>query len=169
MYAKTVTYVDFKGTKRTETFYFNLSKSEVLKMEYGANESLAERIKRMMDSNNQPEIMRLFDSIMFQAYGERSEDGREFIKSEEISNKFMHSAAYDAIYVELATDARATAEFINHVIPDMQDVIDKAVANQQSNQDYYNKMLEKQAKAEQITNATIQPKPGNAPVVVDMK
>lgn len=158
MYVKEVEYTDFAGIKRKERHYFNLTESEVLKMEYGEDKSLAQTIKDMMDANDQPAIMRKFDEIISVAYGVRSDDGREFMKSPELTNKFMHSAAYNEIFIQMATDAKEVAAFVNAVIPDMKRVIDAAEKNQEENERYLQEVMSKQ-------NA----KPGQAPVVVDMK
>ena len=157
MYIKEVEYTDFSGTKRKERFYFHLSESEVLKLEYSTDKSLGQVIKDMLDSNDQPAIMRKFDEIIALAYGIRSADGREFMKSEELTNKFMHSAAYNEIFIEMATDARQVAAFVNAVIPDMKNVIDRAEKNQEINQKYLADLEKAQTAA-----------PGKAPVVVDM-
>lgn len=50
-------------------------------------------------------------------YGEKSPDGKRFVKSEELSTAFSQTEAYSQLYMELATDADKAAEFINGVIP----------------------------------------------------
>lgn len=157
MYIKEVEYTDFSGIKRKERYYFHLSESEVLKLEYSTDKSLGQTIKDMLDSNDQPAIMRKFDELIALAYGVRSDDGKEFMKSEELTNKFMHSAAYNEIFIEMATDARQVAAFVNAVIPDMKGVIERAEKNQDINMKY----LEDLEKAQMAA-------PGKAPVVVDM-
>lgn len=117
MLKKTVTYVDFKGVTRTEDFYFNLSRTEIIQME-ARNEGLQEKLERLSNSPNGGEIMRLVSEILLTAYGEKSEDGRRFVKSEEISKGFSETPAYDAIFVELVTDAKYAAEFIQALLPD---------------------------------------------------
>lgn len=121
MLKRAITYTDYNGTTRTETFYFNITKSELTKLEVGTEGGYAEMIQRIVDAKNGPEIMNAFERIIKLAYGIKSDDGRRFIKSDQISDEFMQTPAYDALFMELCTDAEAGAKFINAVMPaDMQ-------------------------------------------------
>lgn len=121
MLKKTVTYEDYNGVERTEDFYFNLTKSEIMKLEMGTDGGYAEMLQRISDAKDAPEIMAQFERILKLAYGERSDDGRRFVKSEAISEAFAQTPAYDTIFMELCTDAELAAKFINAIVPkDMQ-------------------------------------------------
>ena len=117
MLAKTITYTDYNDVERTETFYFNISKAELLEMEYGTTGGLSQAIDKLLSAIDLPEIIKIFKDIVLKAYGEKSADGRRFIKSEELSTAFSQTEAYTAIFMELATDADAAAAFINGVMP----------------------------------------------------
>lgn len=117
MYSKKMTYTDFGGTTRTETFYFNLSEAELMKMELGVNGGFAESLQRLVDSNNGPEIMKEFDRIILASYGELSDDGRRFIKSDELSTAFSQTQAYSDLFTELSTNADAASEFVLGIVP----------------------------------------------------
>lgn len=118
MVKKTKTYVDFNGTERTEDFYFNLTEAEIAEMELSTEGGLAERIQRIVSAQNTPEIIKIFKELVLKSYGEKSPDGRRFIKSEEISNAFSQTMAYSDIFMELAKDAKAAADFVNGIIPE---------------------------------------------------
>lgn len=117
MLKKTITYVDYNGTERTEDFYFNLSKAEIMEMEMGTTGGLAEMIKKVVDAKDAPAIIKIFKDLVLKAYGEKSLDGRRFIKSEELSNEFSQTEAYAQIFMELATDADKASEFVKGIIP----------------------------------------------------
>ena len=117
MLKKTITYTDFNGVARTEDFYFNLSKAELMEMELGTHGGFAEMLHKIVDANDAPTIMKTFKSFILKAYGEKSADGKRFIKSDEISNAFAQTEAYSQIFMELITDAEAAANFINGIIP----------------------------------------------------
>lgn len=117
MLKKTITYIDCNGTERTEDFYFNLNKAEVLKMELGVTGGMAEKIKKIVAAQDQPTIIKVFEEIILMAYGEKSDDGKRFIKSKELSEAFMQTEAYSNLFMELATDADAAAKFINGILP----------------------------------------------------
>ena len=114
---KTITYTDYNGTERTEDFYFNLSKAELMEMEMSTTGGMIELIQRIVASQDSPAIIKIFKDLIMKAYGEKSLDGKRFIKSEEISNAFAQTEAYSQLFMELATDADAAAKFVNGIIP----------------------------------------------------
>ena len=118
MIKKTVTYTDYNGVERTENFYFNLSKAEVMEMEMSTEGGMAESIQKIVDAKDAPAIIRVFKDLVLKAYGVKSDDGRRFIKSKELSEGFAQTEAYSQIFMELATDADAAAKFVNGIVPD---------------------------------------------------
>lgn len=118
MLIKTITYTDFEGTKRTEEFHFNLMESELTEMNLSTHGGLEKELKRIIDSQNEAEIIATFKNIILKSYGIISNEGRRFMKSEELSTAFSQTNAYSKLYMELATDSKAAAEFINGIVPD---------------------------------------------------
>ncbi len=127
MLKKTITYEDFNGVERKEDFYFNLSKAEIMEMQFGTVGGLDVMLKKIIDAKDVKSIMDTFKMLILKAYGIKSDDGRRFIKSEEISKEFEQTEAYSILYMELASDDNAAAEFVNGIIP-------KDVATEVSNQ-----------------------------------
>lgn len=121
MLKKKITYTDYNGTERTEDFYFNLTKAEIMEMELGTSGGLAEMIQRIVDAQDAPSIIKVFKDLILKAYGEKSPDGKRFIKSKEISESFSQTEAYSQLFMELATDSVAAAEFVNGIMPIMSD------------------------------------------------
>lgn len=119
MIKKTITYTDYNGVERTEDFYFNLTKAELMEMEIGTTGGMADMIKRIIDAKDAPAIIKIFKELVLKAYGEKSADGKRFVKSEEISNGFAQTEAYSQLFMELATDADAAAAFVNGIIPNI--------------------------------------------------
>ena len=117
MYKKTLTYTDFNGVERTEDYYFNFSKAELMDLNFSVEGGLLEMIKKIVDSKNTPELVKLFKQVILLSYGIKSDDGKRFKKSDEIREDFMSTEAYSEIYMELATDSKKAAEFINAVMP----------------------------------------------------
>lgn len=118
MIKKTITYSDLDGNPVTEDFWFNLTEAEVTKMELSqAGNSLSEYLKKIVEANNGAEIISIFEEILSKAYGLRNEDNKAFDKSPEISRHFMATDAYNLLFMELVTDADASSEFINGVVP----------------------------------------------------
>ena len=117
MLKKTITYTDYNGVERKEDFYFNLTKAELMEMEMSTTGGLAEMIQRVVDTKDAPAIIRIFKDLVLKAYGEKSADGKRFVKSPELSDAFAQTEAYSELFMELATDADAAANFINGIVP----------------------------------------------------
>ena len=117
MLKKPITYTDYNGTERTEDFYFNLTKAEMMEMEMSINGGFTEMVSRIVAAQDAPTIMKIFKDLILKAYGEKSLDGQRFVKSEEISTAFSQTEAYSVLFMELATDDKAAAAFINGLVP----------------------------------------------------
>lgn len=117
MLKKTVTYVDYNGVERTEDFYFNLSKAEVTEMELSVEGGFSKMLEEIVKSNDNVRIIELFKEMVLKAYGEKSADGRRFVKSKELSEAFSQTEAYSEIFMELALDEKAAAAFVNGIMP----------------------------------------------------
>ena len=117
MLKKTVTYVDYNGLERTEDFYFNLSKAEVTEMELSVEGGFSKMLEEIVKSNDNARILELFKEMVLKAYGEKSADGRRFVKSKELSEAFSQTEAYSEIFMELAMDEKAAAAFVNGIMP----------------------------------------------------
>ena len=117
MIKKTITYTDYNGTERTEDFYFNLNKREITVMELSIKGGLDEMIKRIVDAQDTPAIINVFEDLIQRSYGVKTPDGRGFMKRPEDLEAFMATEAYSQLFMELATDADAAAKFVNGIVP----------------------------------------------------
>ncbi len=117
MLKKTIISVDYDNTERTEDYYFNLSKAEVLEMEMSTTGGLSKTIEKIIKEQDQKKIVELFKEIILKAYGEKSPDGKRFIKSKELSEGFAQTEAYSVLFMELATNADAASAFMTSIIP----------------------------------------------------
>lgn len=117
MLKKTITYTDYDGVERTEDFYFNFTKAELMEWQLVTNGGLTSYVQKIVDAKDQPRLITLFKELLLKAYGIKSDDGRRFIKSEKISEEFSQNPAYSILYMELATDDKVAADFVNGIIP----------------------------------------------------
>lgn len=117
MLTKKITYTDYDGNERTETFYFNLTKTELAIMNNSAEGGLNAKLQKMVDGKRVPDIMSTFCEIIRKAYGEKSDDGRRLMKSEERSKAFEETPAYDQLFLELTQNEDAMVAFIKGVLP----------------------------------------------------
>ena len=126
MLKKTITYVDYNGTERKEDFYFNLSKAEIMEMEMGTTGGMVEMINKIVAAQDAPAIIDMFKKMILKAYGEKSADGKRFIKSKELSEAFSQTEAYSQLFMELATDADAASKFVNGIVPAAEPAVKQA-------------------------------------------
>ena len=117
MLKKTMTYTDYDGNERTEDFYFNLTKAEITEMEMSHDGGLVKLIEKIVAEQDVKRIIEIFKDLILNAYGEKSADGRRFIKNAEIKEAFSQTEAYSDLFIELASNADAAAEFVNGIIP----------------------------------------------------
>ena len=116
MLKKTIKYTDYNGVEKEEDFYFNLTKTELTKMEVNQDGGMQAFLKRIIDSKDAKSIMKLMEELILMSYGIKRPDG-SFDKSEEISRNFSHTVAYDQLFMELVTNTESAAAFANGIIP----------------------------------------------------
>lgn len=117
MLKKNIKYIDYDGIERDEDFYFNLSKAELMEMQTSMEGGFKAYLEKIVKALNVKEIMKVMKEIILKAYGVKSEDGKRFIKSKELSIAFSQTEAYSNLYMELCTNADKAAEFVNGIMP----------------------------------------------------
>lgn len=121
MLKETRTYTDYDGVERTEDFYFALSKAELAEMELSTDGGMQSMIERIINSKDNKKIVEIFKEILLKSYGEKSDDGKRFVKSPELSKAFSETPVYSDMFMELATDEAKASAFIDGILPsDMQ-------------------------------------------------
>ena len=118
MLKKTITYEDYDGNQRTEDFYFDLSEDELIEMSFSKKGGLDAFIRQIVKEQDEQEIIRMFKELVAKSFGKKTADGRNFYKNSEVLEDFISTRAYTKIFMELAFNSDAAAEFINKVIPD---------------------------------------------------
>lgn len=127
MKKETIVYTDYNGVERKEDFFFNFTKAELLEMELGTTGGLSEMIQKIIDTHDTPAIIKIFKEIVLKAYGQKSADGKRFIKTPELTTEFMQTEAYSKLFMELATNTDKAADFINKIVP--QDMAQEAATS----------------------------------------
>ena len=121
MLKETITYIDYNGVERKETFSFNISVSEALEMEMGTEGGYSELIRKIIDTQDMPTLIHLWKEFVLKAYGEKSLDGKYLMKLDEngrpLSTKFAQTEAFNVLYMKLATDSDYASNFVNSVLP----------------------------------------------------
>ena len=116
MLKKTMTYTDYDGNQRTEDFYFNLSKAELTEMELSRNGGLTKTIEKIVAAQDGKRIVEIFKDLVLKSYGEKSLDGKRFVKNQELRDAFAQTEAYSDLFMELSTNADSAAAFVNGLV-----------------------------------------------------
>lgn len=120
MFKKTVTYTDYNGEERTEDFYFNLNKAEIIKIAARYPGGIKEHFEAIIKDRDMEGVLDMFDMLILESYGEKSSDGRRFVKSKEIRDAFTQTEAYSELLTEFLTDETGgdhMKEFIEGIMP----------------------------------------------------
>jgi len=118
MLRKTIAFTDYDGVERTETFYFNLSKAEAMEMEMEVNGGLSKHLQTIVETQDSKQIVASFKELILKSYGQKSNDGKRFVKSQELRDEFAQTEAYSNLFMELAMHADKAAEFVNGIVPE---------------------------------------------------
>lgn len=117
MLKKTMTYTDYDDNPRTETFHFNLSKAEVTEMEMSTDGGIQKSLGKIVSDQDGKGTVEVIRNLILTAYGEKSLDGKRFVKSHALSEAFSHTEAFSDLFMELLTDADAASDFVNGILP----------------------------------------------------
>jgi hypothetical protein len=127
MYTKTITYTDYNGNERTESFYFNLTKAELSEMEYSVEGGMKSMLEKIIETKDPVKLVSMFKNLILKSYGEKSADGRRFIKNQEVLDNFTQTEAYSELYMLLSTDAEEAIAFVTGIVPKDLQVDEKAI------------------------------------------
>lgn len=126
-----LTYTDLDDVERKEKFLFNLSKTDLIKMEASTEGGLEARIARITREENVAKLIVEFASVVEQAYGIRTPDGKGFDKSPAVVQAFIQTPAFDALIWELVTDDNKAAAWFKGVLPkEMEAEVQKLIEQQ---------------------------------------
>lgn len=117
MFKKPIKYTDYLGNDREEEFYFDLSPAELTELELSTDGGLSAMIQKIIKAKDMPSLIATFKKLVLMSYGEISNDGRRFIKNDDVRIGFSQTPAYSILFMELATNENAATEFVNGIIP----------------------------------------------------
>lgn len=122
MIKQTLTYLDFNEEWRTEDFYFHFSTAELAEMQLGQAGGMEEWLKTIVASDDREQILAEFKKMIINSYGQRTPDGKSFIKNKELREAFAGTNAYSDLYMKMITDPEFAAEFANGIMPKIEPV-----------------------------------------------
>jgi len=120
MIKETIKYEDYNGQEQSEDFYFNLTKLEMMEMEIdhdGGKGGLKDYIDKLTKTTAGSEAYHLFKDIILASCGQKSDDGRRFIKNDEIRTDFEQSPAMAELIFSIIQDGEKAARFVRGILP----------------------------------------------------
>lgn len=117
MLKKTIKYKDYNDNEVEEDFFFDLNEAELMEMELTTKGGLSAMIEKIVKEGDNGKIIQIFKDIILKSYGQKSEDGRRFIKNDQIREEFTQTRAFSTLFMELSSDADAATKFIEGIIP----------------------------------------------------
>lgn len=128
MIKKTIAYTDYEGNERKETFYFNLTKTELLELEVSEAGGFTKMIERIQEARDAKTVLEVLKEIVHKSYGVKSPDGKKFVKSDELSTGFEQTEAYDQLMMDMIEHPEKAAAFFNGLLPkDLEQQVDKYI------------------------------------------
>lgn len=126
MFSREFTFKGYDGQVHKETWWFNLSEDELYKLELTNLGGMNGMMNRLMRQEKPAELVDMFESIILGAVGERSMDGRRFMKKKrnpndkwgEVAEDFRETPAYAQLFTELVSSGEKLAEFLKRAIPE---------------------------------------------------
>lgn len=117
MLKKTITYTDYDGMERTEDFWFNLSKTELTKLDAELPGGVLGVLRKIIDKKDRKALVDFIETLILRSYGEKTLDGKRFVKTPDMVEEFMQTPAYDELFMSILSDTDSQTSFINGVIP----------------------------------------------------
>ena len=128
MLKKVIKYTDYDGNEREEEYYFNLKRHEIVEMQVSESDGFDNLLVKIANEKDYKKLVAFLEMIILKSYGEKTPDGKRFIKSPELSSAFSQTEAYDTLFMELAMDADSAAAFIRGIMPSDFNLSDEEVA-----------------------------------------
>lgn len=121
MYKKVLRYVDYNDVPQERTFLFNMTETELTKMQYSVDGTFQEYVQKLAENKDEGKMIELIENFVVMSYGEKSSDGQRFVKEtpdgRRLGRDFLQTEAYNALFMELMTDTNAVIEFITGILP----------------------------------------------------
>lgn len=115
MLKQSITFQNLDDEEVTEDFYFQITKAEVAEKALIEGEGYYERLRDLSVEKDGAKIISHFKAILASAVGRR--EGQIFKKSQEITDYFMFSGAYDAFFMGLMEKPDSGASIIAAMLP----------------------------------------------------
>lgn len=122
MFPAKLKFQDFNGNEVEQTFYFNISKAELAKMEMRTNGNIESILNKIMNERDSEKLTEIFERLILDTYGVKSDDGIYFWKEDPVdhhrySDEFKQTDAYNVLFMKLIQDPDYAEKFLEGIAP----------------------------------------------------
>ena len=117
MHKRAITYTDYDDNEVTDVFYFHISEPELIDLEVENEKGLQHFLRKIIETKDNKALVDMFKKLVLMSYGVKSDDGKRFIKNDQLRTEFSQTAAYNKLFMDLALDFNVAAEFIKGILP----------------------------------------------------
>ena len=129
MHKRAITYIDYDDNEVTDVFYFHISEPELIDLEVENEKGLQHFLRKIIETKDNKALVDMLKRLVLMAYGVKSDDGKRFIKNDQLRTEFSQTAAYNKLFMDLALDFNVAADFIRGILPkSMTGNFDQAIA-----------------------------------------
>lgn len=116
MLKQTVKYETFDGEMVSEDLYFNLTRMDLIELNdrYEGND-LATYLEKIQEEKNVKALYKVLKDIVLLAYGVKSEDGKRFIRNDEVRKEFAESLAFAQLIEDFHETDTAMSDFVTGI------------------------------------------------------
>lgn len=163
MLKKTIKFENLDGDEVEETFYFHYSQAELNKIGMSHGGDLEGYFKKIIASRDSERIIEAFEGFILGAVGERSPDGKTFLKKNgAIAEAFKETDAYSVLFMELLQgDGTQIQQFLRGCLPGkLQERMDANEAQSAKLKERVAVATERIQSADDAARVVVLPKPG---------
>lgn len=116
MLKRTIKYTNFNDEEKVMEAYFHLGKADITRI--AANPEFLRVMEKASSEKDTKTMLEKIEELVRLSYGVRSEDGERFVKTREVQDAFIQSAAYEEFLADLVTgDGTNFTKFLQGVFP----------------------------------------------------
>lgn len=123
MISKTIKYVDYNGVEKEQTYWFNMSRADLMDLEADTDGGWENTLRKLIKEQDGRKAYKFFEKFIKDSYGVKTEDGG-FDKDPKHLRAFRNSEAYSELIWSLVEKPEEAAAFINGIVASVAKTVD---------------------------------------------
>lgn len=123
MISKTIKYVDYNGVEKIGTYWFNMSRADLIELEMQDSNGWFDRIKQLVNEQRTREAYKMIEQFIKDSYGVKTPEGG-FDKDPKYLKAFRDSDAYSELIWGFVEHPDQFADFVNGIVASVKKSVD---------------------------------------------